>query len=91
MTNQASCCRADEPRRPASLTKIMTLYLLFEQLEGGKLNLDTPLRNPLRCRRWLQRQRKVGEQLGNALVGTLCGRQAGSVKTRQEHVPCAAS
>ena len=33
----------DEPRHPASLTKIMTLYLLFEQLEDGKLNLDTPL------------------------------------------------
>ena len=27
----------DAPRHPASLTKIMTLYLLFEQLEAGKL------------------------------------------------------
>jgi D-alanyl-D-alanine carboxypeptidase len=35
---------ADEPRHPASLTKIMTLYLLFEQLEAGKFKLDTPLR-----------------------------------------------
>jgi D-alanyl-D-alanine carboxypeptidase len=34
---------ADEPRHPASLTKIMTLYLLFEQLEAGTLTLDTPL------------------------------------------------
>ena len=33
----------DAPRHPASLTKIMTLYLLFEQLEEGKLKLDTPL------------------------------------------------
>jgi len=33
----------DEPRHPASLTKIMTLYLLFERLESGKLKLDTPL------------------------------------------------
>ena len=33
----------DEPRHPASLTKIMTLYLLFEQLEAGKLSLDTEL------------------------------------------------
>jgi D-alanyl-D-alanine carboxypeptidase len=33
----------DDPRHPASLTKIMTLYLLFEQLEAGKLKLDTPL------------------------------------------------
>jgi D-alanyl-D-alanine carboxypeptidase len=34
---------ADGPRHPASLTKIMTLYLLFEQIEEGKLKLDTPL------------------------------------------------
>ena len=33
----------DALRHPASLTKIMTLYLLFEQLEAGKLKLDTPL------------------------------------------------
>jgi D-alanyl-D-alanine carboxypeptidase len=33
----------DEPRHPASLTKIMTLYLLFEQLEAGALKLDTQL------------------------------------------------
>src|SRR4051812_37844665 len=31
---------ADSLRHPASLTKIMTLYLLFEQLETGKLRLD---------------------------------------------------
>jgi len=34
----------DGQRHPASLTKIMTLYLLFEQLEAGKLHLDTPLK-----------------------------------------------
>jgi D-alanyl-D-alanine carboxypeptidase len=34
---------ADEPRHPASLTKIMTLYLLFEQLEAGTLKLDSQL------------------------------------------------
>jgi D-alanyl-D-alanine carboxypeptidase len=33
----------DEPRHPASLTKVMTLYLLFEQLDAGALKLDTPL------------------------------------------------
>jgi len=31
---------ADALRHPASLTKIMTLYLLFEQIETGKLRLD---------------------------------------------------
>jgi D-alanyl-D-alanine carboxypeptidase len=33
----------DAQRHPASLTKIMTLYLLFEQLESGKLKLDSKL------------------------------------------------
>jgi len=33
----------DALRHPASLTKIMTLYLLFERLESGKLKLDSPL------------------------------------------------
>src|SRR5947209_11401476 len=34
---------ADALRHPASITKIMTLYLLFEQLEAGKLKLDSRL------------------------------------------------
>lgn len=34
---------ADGTRHPASLTKIMTLYLLFERLESGKLRLDSTL------------------------------------------------
>lgn len=33
----------DEPRIPASITKVMSLYLLFEQLERGRMRLDTPL------------------------------------------------
>ena len=46
MPIQIACCieaSPDEPRHPASLTKIMTLYLLFEQIEAGKFKLDTPL------------------------------------------------
>jgi D-alanyl-D-alanine carboxypeptidase len=34
---------ADGLRHPASLTKVMTLYLLFERLEAGKIGLDTQL------------------------------------------------
>jgi D-alanyl-D-alanine carboxypeptidase len=34
---------ADGLRHPASLTKIMTLYLLFERLESGRIKLDTPM------------------------------------------------
>src|SRR5437868_6223208 len=33
----------DGIRHPASLTKIMTLYLLFERLEAGKMKLDTEM------------------------------------------------
>jgi D-alanyl-D-alanine carboxypeptidase len=33
----------DSPRHPASLAKIMTLYMLFEQLNAGKLKLDSRL------------------------------------------------
>ena len=33
----------DGVRHPASLTKVMTLYLLFERLESGKIALDSEL------------------------------------------------
>ncbi|MDB5557606.1 MAG: D-alanyl-D-alanine carboxypeptidase, partial [Enterovirga sp.] len=32
------------PRHPASVTKVMTLYMLFEQLERGTLSLDSDLK-----------------------------------------------
>lgn len=35
---------ADDKRYPASLTKIMTLYIVFEELKAGRLTLDTPLK-----------------------------------------------
>ena len=34
----------DSLRHPASLTKMMTLYLLFERLDAGKMSLDTEMR-----------------------------------------------
>ncbi len=33
----------DASRHPASLTKIMTLYLLFERLDSGKMKLDSEM------------------------------------------------
>src|SRR3954466_6994579 len=45
--NSGAVMHASNPdalRHPASLTKIMTLYLLFERLESGKFKLDTPLK-----------------------------------------------
>jgi D-alanyl-D-alanine carboxypeptidase len=35
---------ADKPRFPASVTKVMTLYLLFEALRDGDMRLDTQLK-----------------------------------------------
>ena len=35
---------ANEPRYPASLTKVMTLYLLFDALRDGKISMNTQLR-----------------------------------------------
>jgi Protein of unknown function (DUF1566)/D-alanyl-D-alanine carboxypeptidase len=45
--NYDTFVRADnenELRYPASITKVMTLYLLFEQLEQGRLRLDSDTR-----------------------------------------------
>jgi D-alanyl-D-alanine carboxypeptidase len=45
--NSGTVLHASNPdalRHPASLTKIMTLYMLFERLEAGKLKLDTRLK-----------------------------------------------
>lgn len=36
--------RADNTRYPASLTKMMTVYMMFEAMEQGKLRPNTPIR-----------------------------------------------
>src|SRR5579859_4827147 len=44
--NSGAVLTANSPdglRHPASLTKVMTLYLLFERLESGKIKLDTEM------------------------------------------------
>jgi D-alanyl-D-alanine carboxypeptidase len=64
---------ADELRHPASLTKIMTLYLLFEQLEAGHLKLDTPL--PISAHAATQRPVKLGLKAGQTITveDAICG------------------
>jgi D-alanyl-D-alanine carboxypeptidase len=57
---------ADETRHPASLAKVMTLYLLFEQLETGKLKLDTPL--PISVHAQRQRPVKLGLKAGQTIT-----------------------
>lgn len=38
---ELSAINADEPRHPASLTKMMTLYLVFEAMRDRRVSLDT--------------------------------------------------
>src|SRR5882757_2468903 len=55
----------DAPRHPASLTKIMTLYLLFERLESGKITLDTQM--PVSEEASSQAPTKLGVKPGDTL------------------------
>jgi D-alanyl-D-alanine carboxypeptidase len=56
---------ADSPRHPASLTKIMTLYLLFERLEQGKIKLTTDL--PVSAHAAMQAPSKLGLKPGETI------------------------
>src|SRR6202162_5699406 len=56
---------ADSPRHPASLTKIMTLYLLFERLEAGKIKLNTEL--PVSAHAASQAPSKLGLKPGETI------------------------
>ena len=55
----------DAPRHPASLTKIMTLYLLFERLESGKITLETQM--PVSEEASSQAPTKLGLKPGDTL------------------------
>jgi D-alanyl-D-alanine carboxypeptidase len=57
---------ADELRHPASLTKIMTLYLLFERLEAGKIKLDTQM--PVSEHASVQSPTKLGLKPGHTIA-----------------------
>jgi D-alanyl-D-alanine carboxypeptidase len=57
---------ADGLRHPASLTKIMTLYLLFECLESGAIKLDTPLM--MSAHAAAQAPSKLGIKAGQAIL-----------------------
>src|SRR5665213_543963 len=57
---------ADSPRHPASLTKIMTLYLLFERLEAGKIKLTTEM--PLSAHAAAQAPSKLGLTPGDTIA-----------------------
>ena len=57
--------RADSPRYPASITKVMTLYLVFEALESGRLSPnDRVVMSP---RAAAQPPSKLGLAVGDSL------------------------
>jgi D-alanyl-D-alanine carboxypeptidase len=64
--NVLHSANADELRHPASLTKIMTLYLLFERLEAGKIKLDTQI--PVSEHASAQAPTKLGLKAGNSIA-----------------------
>ena len=51
-------------RHPASITKVMTLYLLFEQLEKGAMTLETPI--PISEHAAAQEPSKLGIAAGDS-------------------------
>ncbi len=56
----------DELRHPASLTKIMTLYLLFERMEAGKFRTDSQL--PVSEHASVQAPTKLGLKPGQSIA-----------------------
>jgi D-alanyl-D-alanine carboxypeptidase len=56
---------ADALRHPASLTKMMTLYLLFEQLKSGQMTLATPI--PVSEHAAIQAPTKLHVRPGNSV------------------------
>ena len=58
--------QADSRRYPASLTKIMTLYMVFERLRDGKMSLSTRLKVSRRAAR--QPPSKLGLAVGDTIT-----------------------
>ena len=57
--------RADEARYPASITKVMTLYVAFEEVAAGRLRLDDDIRISRRARG--QAPSKLGLRVGTTI------------------------
>lgn len=55
----------NELRYPASITKVMTLYLLFEELERGRLRLDSEI--PISAHAAAQKPTKLGLRPGKTI------------------------
>ncbi|CAO4185585.1 D-alanyl-D-alanine carboxypeptidase [Methylorubrum aminovorans] len=56
----------DALRHPASITKVMTLYMLFEQMERGRYDLDSPL--SISAKAGAQAPSKLGLRPGSTIT-----------------------
>jgi D-alanyl-D-alanine carboxypeptidase len=75
---------ADAQRFPASLTKIMTLYLLFEAMESGRISRSTPI--PVSRKAAAEPPSKLGVRAGSTItvenaIKALVTRSANDVAT----------
>ncbi|MGY6707863.1 MAG: D-alanyl-D-alanine carboxypeptidase [Rhizobiaceae bacterium] len=75
---------ADAQRFPASLTKIMTVYLLFEAMESGRINRSTPI--PMSRNAAAEPPTKLGVRAGSTItvdnaIKALITRSANDVAT----------
>ena len=81
---------ADARRYPASLTKMMTIYLIFEHLKQGRLTLSTPIRFSQRAAN--QQPSKLGLKVGETItvkdaISALITKSANDVATAvAEHI-----
>jgi D-alanyl-D-alanine carboxypeptidase len=73
---------ATAPRYPASLTKMMTLYLLFEAIEQGRVSMTTPI--PVSSYAAARPPTKIGFRAGESIpveaaIHALCTKSANDV------------
>jgi D-alanyl-D-alanine carboxypeptidase len=74
----------DAERYPASLTKMMTLYLLFEAMESGRVAKSTPI--PISARAAAEPPTKIGLRAGSTITAenaiySLVTRSANDIST----------
>jgi D-alanyl-D-alanine carboxypeptidase len=67
---------ADEPRHPASLTKMMTLYIVFEEMRRGRLTASTQI--PMTARGAAAAPSKLGLDAGETIAVSLAEHIGGS-------------
>lgn len=56
----------DSKRYPASLTKVMTLYIMFQEIEAGRMSFSTPMKVSKRAA--AQQPSKLGLRVGSTIT-----------------------